>query len=169
MPERLHAVILLNPPAVFDLLMKAAKPFIDANTLSKFVTITGSASEVVERLRDHHDFSQSTLEWLEPVLEQRIHRGQIPQLPPLPASSKTLMMPSLRHLYEFATEGDGSEICTKPRDDEQYGDKRHNNSQQSHVIAVQVKVRVSLIFKGEMDHQRDKITHLHRATTIYPQ
>jgi hypothetical protein len=35
MPERLGAVVLINPPRVFDILLAAIKPFIDARTLGK--------------------------------------------------------------------------------------------------------------------------------------
>lgn len=35
MPERLCKIILVNPPAVFDILLKAIRPFVDHRTLNK--------------------------------------------------------------------------------------------------------------------------------------
>lgn len=49
-PERLGAVILLNPPSVFDILFTALKPFVDERTLSKVHIIRGDQHTINSEL-----------------------------------------------------------------------------------------------------------------------
>ncbi len=50
MPERLGAVLLLNPPRIFDLLLAAIKPFLDARTMSKVHIVRCTAETAAEAL-----------------------------------------------------------------------------------------------------------------------
>lgn len=124
MPERLHKILLLNPPSIFRLLLQAAKPFVDKRTLDKLVPITGSSSQEVLKQLSNHGFAPDTLEWLETVLNQTLPA----KLPPLPHASKTLLLPSLVPVFEFSSSRDDKEL-----------------SSSSH------PVRVSVLLSGELD------------------
>mmetsp|Transcript_2047 Transcript_2047/g.3141 ORF Transcript_2047/g.3141 Transcript_2047/m.3141 type:complete len:307 (-) Transcript_2047:357-1277(-) len=97
MPERLHRVILLNPPSVFRILLNFAKPFVDQRTLDKLVPVNGSTSEVLQTLREDHAFTESTLKWLAQALNQKLPA----KIPTLPHDSRGLMLPSLIPKFEF--------------------------------------------------------------------
>ena len=47
MPERLGAVLLLNPPGIFDILLAAVRPFVDARTMSKVHIVRGDKDALV--------------------------------------------------------------------------------------------------------------------------
>lgn len=98
MPERLHKIVLLNPPSVFRILLQAAKPFSGKRTLDKIVPITGSNVEnMLKSLKTEHKFPPATLKWLGTVLNQSIPSV----LPPLPLASKSLLLPSLVPVFDF--------------------------------------------------------------------
>ena len=53
MPERLGAVLLVNPPGVFDLLLAAVRPFLDARTMSKVHIVRGDEKSIGASLEKH--------------------------------------------------------------------------------------------------------------------
>lgn len=97
MPERLHKIILLNPPSVFKLLLQAVKPFADQRTLDKLIPVAGSVQAVIQTLRDQHSFPSSALEWLEKALQQKLPNT----IPPLPRDARDLLLPSLVSGFSF--------------------------------------------------------------------
>lgn len=99
MPERLHKVILLNPPRVFQIMLKAVSAIADPVTMSKLVAVTGSPETVIETLETEHYFPASSLCWLKQVLEL----APTPEtpLPPLPAQSKDLVMTGMRAEFKY--------------------------------------------------------------------
>ena len=97
MPERLHKILLLNPPSVFRILLQAAKPFVDQRTLQKIIPVTGSTKVVIETLREQHAFPDPALSWLEQTLKQKLPN----QLPALPNDSRALMLPSMVPVHQF--------------------------------------------------------------------
>lgn len=48
MPERLGAAVLLNPPTVFDILLAAMRPFLDARTMSKVRIVRGGDTAAIQ-------------------------------------------------------------------------------------------------------------------------
>ena len=97
MPERLHKIILLNPPSVFKILLQAAKPFADQRTLNKLIPVAGSVKVVIQTLRDEHNFPPNALAWLEQALPQKLPNT----LPPLPNDSRNMLLPSLVPGFNF--------------------------------------------------------------------
>ena len=97
MPERLHKILLLNPPSIFRLLLSAAKPFVDQRTLDKLIPVTGPMNAVLKTLKEEHDFPESALSWLEKTLNQKLPNKS----PPLPHDSRGLMLPSLVPMFQF--------------------------------------------------------------------
>lgn len=89
MPERLHKILLVNPPTVFRMLLGAVTPFVDKRTMSKVISLVGSHEEILVQLRDHHAFPESTLSWFEKVLVTEATPGK---LPPPPPESHTLFI-----------------------------------------------------------------------------
>jgi len=97
MPERLHKILLLNPPSIFQVMLKAVKPFVDKRTLNKLVPVSGNADEVIKVLREQHMFPPDALSWLSVVLKQKLPA----KLPKFPHVSWDLILPSLRPVLEF--------------------------------------------------------------------
>jgi hypothetical protein len=89
-PERLGAIVLLNPPTVFSLLLSAIKPFADARTMAKVVVVNGDAPAVVARLQAEFGFEPHTCEWVSAVLAMDPVPGN---LPPLPAEGHEMALP----------------------------------------------------------------------------
>lgn len=131
MPERLHKIILLNPPSVFKILLQAAKPFADQRTLDKLIPVTGSVKVVIQTLRDEHSFPPNVLAWLEQALPQKLPNT----LPPLPRDSRHLLLPSLVPGFNFA------------------GNKEEARAEKEQPIGRGGSVRVSLLLSGYMDTQ----------------
>lgn len=100
MPERMHRIILLNPPVVFQVMLKAVRPFVDPVTLDKIVPLRGSVERIIGELRSVHAFPPTALSWLETVLNQKVREP----LPPLPAAAAGLMLPGLRGRFDFECE-----------------------------------------------------------------
>lgn len=82
MPERLHRIILVNPPAVFRMLLSVVTPFVDGRTMDKVVSVLGSRTEVIDQLRRVHAFPDSALSWFDVVLTVDAKPGLLPP-PPL--------------------------------------------------------------------------------------
>eukprot|EP00760_Papus_ankaliazontas_P020576 PhM_4_TR18462/c0_g1_i1/m.77200 len=81
-PERLRAVILVNPPSVFQVLLKALKPFGDERTWAKLRTVKGKPEEVSRALAKNFGIvSNTTLTWIERVLSMEPKPGNMPLLP----------------------------------------------------------------------------------------
>ena len=53
MPERLGAVVLVNPPGVFDILLAAVRPFVDARTMGKVHIVRGDERSISAALEAH--------------------------------------------------------------------------------------------------------------------
>jgi len=53
MPERLGAILLVNPPGVFDLLLAAVRPFVDSRTMSKVHIVRGDEHSIGAALVKH--------------------------------------------------------------------------------------------------------------------
>lgn len=51
-PERLHRVIMLNPPAIFKPFIRMLKPFIDPKTYAKACIVRGKSDSIHAQLRD---------------------------------------------------------------------------------------------------------------------
>jgi hypothetical protein len=90
-PERLHLLLLLNPPTVFQMLLSAIRPFADERTMSKVQALTGSTEEVVSALAERK-LSDESLEWMRRVLDMRPVPGS---LPPLTDAMKRLQLPNI--------------------------------------------------------------------------
>ena len=95
MPERLHKVILLNPPLVFKVMLDALRPLLDSATLGKVVTLRGPDDAILASLADEHAFDPLTVQWLETVLAT----PPSAPLPPLPAAAAEMLLPGLRGVY----------------------------------------------------------------------
>lgn len=83
LPERLYAAVLINPPAIFDMLLAVLRPFIDARTMSKVHIIRPKAGQVSKDLEKFGVVDPSTLEWLEAALAMAPNPGNLPPLYPL--------------------------------------------------------------------------------------
>jgi hypothetical protein len=99
MPERLHRIVLLNPPRVFRMMLRSLKAFVDATTMAKLVPVTGNTDAIISTLRDEHCFPEPALAWLTRVLDAK--KGYGAPLPPLPFASRALVMPSLIPALDF--------------------------------------------------------------------
>ena len=53
MPERLGAVLLVNPPGVFDILLAVVRPFVDARTMGKVHIVRGDERAIAAALEKH--------------------------------------------------------------------------------------------------------------------
>jgi hypothetical protein len=93
-PERLHKIVMLNRPYLFDFLMAAMKPFLDARTLGKLVSVRGGPDEVASALVGEHHFTAEMADWVAAAM--RMHpRHDAPSVPPLPPGAAALQLPSL--------------------------------------------------------------------------
>jgi len=83
-PERAQKVVLLNPPAVWEICLAAARPFIDARTLAKIRVVRASSAAA---LAAHAEVGALALgadvvEWLgETVFASEPRPGTLPPLP----------------------------------------------------------------------------------------
>lgn len=97
MPERLHKILLINPPVVFDVMLKALRPFVDAVTLAKIVPIHGTHERVLSELKVTHAFPEDAIRWLAEVLRSPTKSRA---LPPLPAAASRLLLPGLQRVFK---------------------------------------------------------------------
>ena len=67
MPERLHKILMLNPPRIFQMLLKAVSPFVDNRTMDKLVPINGTPEEIARELEEKHNFQSETVSWIKQV------------------------------------------------------------------------------------------------------
>ena len=140
MPERLHKILLLNPPSVFRILLQAAKPFVDQRTLDKLIPVTGSTKVVIQTLRDDHSFPPTVLAWLEQALAQKLPST----LPPLPQAARAMMLPSLAPGFNFAAAAD---------DDDNDETARQLAARTMGQPLGGIGVRASLLLSGYLDAQ----------------
>lgn len=79
MPERLGVVCLLNPPGIFDILLAAVKPFVDARTMSKVHFLRGTPEDVSNQL-DKLGISKDSgmASWLTECLHLPVKTGNVP-------------------------------------------------------------------------------------------
>lgn len=93
-PERLHKIVMINRPYFFDILLGAIKPFLDARTLGKLVSVRGSPEAVEKQLIAEHGFTEENAAWVAAAM--RLSPTQDPSsTPPLPKSAQPLQIPSL--------------------------------------------------------------------------
>lgn len=81
MPERLGAVLLLNPPGVFDMLLAVLKPLLDARTMSKVHVVRGDAEAVADKLHAvgiHRGGADGIGAWMAAVLAMPPVAGAVP-------------------------------------------------------------------------------------------
>lgn len=93
-PERLHKIVMINRPYLFDFLMAAMKPFLDARTLGKLVSVRGGPEEVAAALVGEHAFTQEMADWVAAAMRLP-PRHDAPSVPPLPPGAAALQLPSL--------------------------------------------------------------------------
>jgi hypothetical protein len=87
MPERLGAVVLLNPPGVFDLLLAAVKPFVDARTMAKVHIARCTPDTAAAVLRPHGIPPDGPIaKWMAAVLAMPGTPGSLPPLDGLDAA-----------------------------------------------------------------------------------
>lgn len=97
-PERLHSLVLINAPGVFDLFIGAVRPFVDARTLSKVKTVHAKpGEELIARLMAP-DLAL-TREAAEFVSAANAMKGVPGNLPPLHDSARCMLMPCLKDYY----------------------------------------------------------------------
>lgn len=101
MPERLHKILLIGPPRVFQIMLTAAKQFIDPVTMQKMVTLKGaSPEEWLLELRAEHAFPDSTLTWLRTLWTECEATPESKQ-PALPKEVESLILPGVREHLLF--------------------------------------------------------------------
>ena len=84
-PERLKAIVLINPPIVFKALISAISTFVDERTLSKLIQVNAiTGGEIVEKIHKQFGLGLETQEWLNKVLDDDDVTPT--KLPPLPVS-----------------------------------------------------------------------------------
>jgi hypothetical protein len=81
-PERLGAILLVNPPTVFNMMLSAIRPFADGRTMDKVVVVNGDVPAVAARLQAEFGFEPHTVEWVSKVLTMHPTPGNLPPLPP---------------------------------------------------------------------------------------
>jgi hypothetical protein len=97
LPERLHTLVLINPPSVFDIFFAAVRPFVDARTFSKLRTVRAKPGpELVKVLADEYDLQPWAADW---VSEAAGMKGVPGCLPPLPDASRRLILPDLAAFF----------------------------------------------------------------------
>lgn len=99
LPERLHKLVLINPPGVFSLFLSAGRAVVDARTMSKLVTVNASsAAELEGILTRDYDMPADSARF---VSEAHFMpgAGKPGVLPPLPETSRPFVLPSLAHKY----------------------------------------------------------------------
>jgi hypothetical protein len=82
-PERLKAIVLLNPPLLFKGLVAAIGAVADARTLAKLKVLEAPGpQQLCQRLRAEHGVENAeVLEWLQRVLTEPSVPGTLPPLP----------------------------------------------------------------------------------------
>jgi hypothetical protein len=103
LPERLYAAVLINPPAIFDMLLAVLRPFIDARTMSKVHIIRPKAGKLGEDLEKFGVVNPTTLEWLEAALAMAPTPGNLPPLQPLGADVAKLQLEHFKAAFVAPT------------------------------------------------------------------
>jgi hypothetical protein len=86
-PERLAHLVLVNPPTVWNILLTAIRPFADARTMSKVISISGPPASITSQLealglvQPAEDKAECVLRWLEAVLAMTPTPGSLPPMP----------------------------------------------------------------------------------------
>jgi hypothetical protein len=84
-PERLKAIVLINPPIVFKALISAISTFADERTLSKLIQVNAvTGGEIIEKIHKQFGLGLETQVWLNKVLDDDDVTPT--KLPPLPVS-----------------------------------------------------------------------------------
>lgn len=79
MPERMGAILLLNPPRLFDVLLAAIRPFVNAKTMSKVSILRCDSSTVGACLEPHGVAADSGVSaWVARVLAMPTEPGHVP-------------------------------------------------------------------------------------------
>lgn len=82
-PERLKAILLLNPPSLFKLLVAAIGAIADARTLAKLKVVEAPGpEELCAKLRDLKIENAEVLSWLQQAFTDPPVPGTLPPLPP---------------------------------------------------------------------------------------
>lgn len=99
LPERLHKLVLINPPGVFSLFLSAGRAVVDARTMSKLVTVNASSAGELELIltRDY-DMPPHAARF---VSEAHFMpgAGKPGVLPPLPEPCRPFVLPTLAHKF----------------------------------------------------------------------
>lgn len=95
LPERLHKLVLINPPGVFSLFLSAGRAVVDARTMSKLVTVSAAtAGELEAILTREYDMPAHAARF---VSEAHFMpgAGKPGVLPPLPEPCRPFLLPAL--------------------------------------------------------------------------
>ena len=93
MPERLGAVLLINPPGIFDLLLAVVRPIADARTLSKVHSISAPPTRLAAVLTADHGLSHDAATWIAAAHVMDAKTGNLPPLA-VPARAMQLVPPA---------------------------------------------------------------------------
>lgn len=87
--ERLAQLVLLNPPTVFSIMLKAVRPFADKRTLDKIIDISGDIDTVVIPKLEELGYGTEICGWMKRTLHCS---PAVPgNLPPLPRAAAALI------------------------------------------------------------------------------
>jgi len=106
MPERLEAVVLINPPGIFDALLALLKPVLDARTAAKVHVVRPAGAGAALRaslaacLAPHGVADDAALDWLAAALQRDAVPANLPDTAPLGALARALALDHSRAAAE---------------------------------------------------------------------